>query len=229
MWALYTICTAGFQGYIILLVMARKTASDFFEKEESLKTEEVAVVEEQENNKSSAEEETIKTENIINEKEPEEQEESVESVQPTLVNESHNTLLTPEQEAQAQAYYAQYAQYMQQYQQYYAQYYPNVSTNSSVNTTANFVDPAYDYYSSSGYSAAISSNPAASFESGRASRQMTAYFDPTKFQAVLSPEMQAAQRAQKEQQQARLTAKDIEAFKKRKIEKKKGKNRWFYE
>lgn len=228
MWALYTICTAGFQGYIILLVMARKTASDFFEKEESLKTEEVAVVEEQENNKSSAEDKNIKTENIINEKEPVEQEEQEVSV-PTLVNESHNTLLTPEQEAQAQAYYAQYAQYMQQYQQYYAQYYPNVSTNSSVNTTANFVDPAYDYYSSSGYSAASSSNPAASFESGRASRQMTAYFDPTKFQAVLSPEMQAAQRAQKEQQQARLTAKDIEAFKKRKIEKKKGKNRWFYE
>ena len=211
-----------------LCIMARKTASDFFEKEESLKTEKVAVVEEQENNKSSVEDENIKSENSNNEKEPEEQE---ESVQPTLVTESHNTLLTPEQEAQAQAYYAQYAQYMQQYQQYYAQYYPNVSTNSSVTTvnSANFVDPAYDYYSSSGYSAASSSNPAASFESGRASRQMTAYFDPTKFQAVLSPEMQAAQRAQKEQQQARLTAKDIEAFKKRKIEKKKGKNRWFYE
>ena len=225
---------AVFQGYN-QLVMARKTASDFFEIEESLKTEEVAVVDEQENNSSKFEDESIKAENEKELVEPEEQEVSVESVHPVqpITNtdsHSHNTPLTPEQEAQAQAYYAQYAQYMQQYQQYYAQYYPNLSANSSVNTTAtaNTSDPVYDFYSGSGYSAS-SSNPAASFESGRASRQMTAYFDPTKFQAVLSPEMLAAQRAQKEQQQARLTAKDIEAFKKRKIEKKKGKNRWFYE
>jgi hypothetical protein len=58
---------------------------------------------------------------------------------------------------------------------------------------------------------------------------MTAYFDPNKFQAALSPEMLAAQRAQKEQQQSKLTAKEIEAFKKKRIEKKKAKNRWFYE
>ena len=116
----------------------------------------VAVEEEQENNKSSVEDENTKTENSNNEK-PARRTGGIR-YQPTLVNESHNTLhLRLNKEAQAQAYYAQYAQYMQQYQQYYAQYYPNVSTNSSVTTvnSANFVDPAYDYYSSSGYSAKV--------------------------------------------------------------------------
>ena len=118
---------------------------------------------------------------------------------------------------------------MQQYQQYYAQYYPNTTAPAASTSTLSDSDPVYDYYSGSTTNSSNHPASSTSFESTRSSRQMTAYFDPTKFQAVLSPEMQAAQRTQKEQQQSRLTAKDIEAFKKRKIEKKKGKNRWFYE
>lgn len=133
-----------------------------------------------------------------------------------------DTNVTPEQ-ALYQLQYQQYLQQCQQYQQYYSQYY---AANAPVNTPA---DPVYELYTGQPTTSASSQPPAASFDAGRANRQMAAYFDPTKFQAVLSPEMLAAQQAQKNQQQARLTSKDIEAFKKKKIEKKKGKNRWFYE
>lgn len=206
----------------------RKSASDFFENETNLESKE-------ENKKGELQ---VNELGIIKEKNteysPDEKDNATEDAdekgndsklikEPTqnsnqqIDNVQQYHTLTPEQ----QLYYAQYSQYMQQYQQYYAsQLSPAAST-----TQSSLSDPVYDYYTGT----TETTIPPVSFESTRANRQMQAYFDPTKFQAVLSPEMQSAQRAQKEQQQAKLTAKDIEKFKKRKIEKKKGKNRWFYE
>lgn len=197
--------------------MARKTATDFFSDDES--------TEEQVKHTGKEKEKQVSSDNNRNTDKDEKQ--TVVSVDNTLPVVSKdttataatttNTELTPEQ--------VQYMQYYQQYQQQYQQYYAQAQTQVQVQEVQN--DPVYELYSSG---ASSSTTPAgASFDAGRASRQMAAYFDPTKFNAVLSPEMQAAQQAQKTQQQARLTAKQIEAFKKRKIEKKKGKNRWFYE
>ena len=117
-------------------------------------------------------------------------------------------------------------QYQQYYAQYYAQYYQQQAVAPQIQAPVN--DPAYEYYTGTSTNN-NNTTPTGTFDASRANRQMSAYFDPTKFQSVLSPEMQAAQKAQKEQTQGRLTAKEIEAFKKRKIEKKKTKNRWFYE
>ena len=192
--------------------MARKTASDFFDNEpvNVEKQAETRVKEE----KTETVESTEDKDNLkdVYEKEVE-LKESVPTVLPTSTNQTQ------------EEYMKQYQQYMQQYQQYYAQYYSQYYPQSA--TTASTSDPAYEYFT--GSSAATTTPPTISFDATRASRQMSAYFDPTKFQAVLSPEMLAAQRAQKEQQQSKLTAKEIEAFKKKKIEKKKAKNRWFYE
>ena len=192
--------------------MARKTASDFFDNEpvNVEKQAETRVKEE----KTETVESTEDKDNLkdVYEKEVEPKE-SVPTVSPTSTNQTQ------------EEYMKQYQQYMQQYQQYYAQYYSQYYPQSA--TTASTSDPAYEYFT--GSSAATTTPPTISFDATRASRQMSAYFDPTKFQAVLSPEMLAAQRAQKEQQQSKLTAKEIEAFKKKKIEKKKAKNRWFYE
>lgn len=192
--------------------MARKTASDFFDNEpvNVEKQAETRVKEE----KTETVESTEDKDNLkdVYEKEVE-LKESVPTVLPTSTNQTQ------------EEYMKQYQQYMQQYQQYYAQYYSQYYPQSA--STAGTSDPAYEYFT--GSSAATTTPPTISFDATRASRQMSAYFDPTKFQAVLSPEMLAAQRAQKEQQQSKLTAKEIEAFKKKKIEKKKAKNRWFYE
>lgn len=128
--------------------------------------------------------------------------------------------LTPDQ-VQYQRYMQQCQQYQQYQQQYYAQYYNQAVLSSTITTT----DPAYEFFTSSN-----SNNPTTtSYDSTRASRQLTSFFDPTKFHSVLSPEMQALQQSQKHQQQAKLTGKEIEAFKKRKVEKKKAKNKWLYE
>jgi hypothetical protein len=197
--------------------MTRKTATDFFSDDES--TEEQV--------KHTGKEKQEKEKQVGSDKNKntdKDEKQTVVSVDNTVVSKDTTTTaaattteLTPEQ--------VQYMQYYQQYQQQYQQYYAQAQTQTQVQEVQN--DPVYELYSSG---ASSSTTPAgASFDAGRASRQMAAYFDPTKFNAVLSPEMQAAQQAQKTQQQARLTAKQIEAFKKRKIEKKKGKNRWFYE
>lgn len=239
--------------------MARKTASDFFEKEaeetvnrtagsEEIKTETGAELEKLNSEVPPSEGESDDKSEVNSIKCKSDHEEADTQVAPSIAEnedslvtsdndkdsaaalvlqqQPQNSALTPEQEAYY-AQYAQYTQYMQQYQQYYSQYYPAPAAAPPTSTIAAASDPVYDYYT--GATSSSASAPATSFESTRANRQMTAYFDPNKFQAVLSPEMQASQRAQKEQQQAKLTAKDIEAFKKRKIEKKKGKNRWFYE
>lgn len=133
------------------------------------------------------------------------------------------------QTAEYQQYYAQYQQaYVQQYQQYiqyYSQYGgaaqpPSASAAASDPTQ----DPIYAYYAET-----AAANMPKSFDSRRAARQMASYFDPSKYSSVLSPEMQAARQYDKQQQQARLTAKEIQAFKKRKQELKKKKNQWFYE
>lgn len=197
--------------------MARKTASDFFDNDEGKVKEEknenvkVPSVKKDEKTVDSPKSETSQKEKYSNEKESSEKE----------------PLCTTSSQGQSrEEYMNQYQQYMQQYQQYqqyYAQYYNQSYTNYSPTTS----DPAYEYFT--GTTSATTAPPAASFDASRASRQMAAYFDPTKFQSVLSPEMLAAQRAQKEQQQSKLSAKEIEAFKKKKIEKKKAKNRWFYE
>lgn len=123
----------------------------------------------------------------------------------------------------------QYQMYQQQYQQYYAQYYTQYYQNQpgcnvAAPAPAPINDPIYEHYT-----ATPSIPTSGSFDSSRASRQMSAYFDPNKFHAVLSPDMQAAQQFEKQKQQSRLTAKDIEAFKKRKAELKKKKNQWLYE
>lgn len=118
-----------------------------------------------------------------------------------------------------QQYYQQYYQsaYMQQYQQYYSQYSGQTGSYDPTN------DPIYAHYAES----ATSSIP--TFDQQRAGRQMAYYFDPSKHTAVLSPEMQAARAQEKQQLQARLTSKEIQAFKKKKQELKKKRNQWFYE
>lgn len=197
--------------------MARKTASDFFEEKET--TEEF--------NKTDEKEVESQQNETESENEAEAKKGKVSEAESESEKSSHGSTTSSKSPVPAQTqeeYMKQYQQYMQQYQQYYAQYY-NPYYTSTPGTTSS--DPAYEYFT--GSTAGITAPPAVSFDASRASRQMAAYFDPTKFQAVLSPEMLAAQRAQKEQQQAKLTAKEIEAFKKKKIEKKKAKNRWFYE
>ena len=198
--------------------MARKTASDFFDKDasEPVVTENVTEDEKEvEPVKSSVDSEVKDFDSENSEKEGE--------TGPSV----NSAVASGEPQAQSQEeYMKQYQQYMQQYQQYYSQYYNQYYTNNSASVPV-ASDPAYEYFT--GTSSATTAPPATSFDASRASRQMSAYFDPTKFQAVLSPEMLAAQRAQKEQQQSKLTAKEIEAFKKKKIEKKKAKNRWLFE
>lgn len=187
--------------------MARKTASDFFDKDvnEPLITDNLNV--KVDDKEVEPVESKVKTKNT----DSEDIEKKVTAAEPQIQS--------PEE------YMKQYQQYMQQYQQYYSQYYNQYYTNNNSAPVA--ADPAYEYFT--GSSTSTTAPPASSFDASRASRQMSAYFDPTKFQAVLSPEMLAAQRAQKEQQQSKLTAKEIEAFKKKKIEKKKAKNRWLFE
>ena len=202
--------------------MARKTASDFFDSgttEPTNKTLEIKQKKDKEEASENLKSENKNVDHITNKSADSPITSNDEKDQISLVSNTTNLAQYPSFTPEQQAYYVQYAQYMQQYQQYYAH-------NAAVPVPP-VPDPVYDYYA--GNIASSASATSTSFESSRASRQMTAYFDPTKFQTVLSPEMQAAQRAQKEQQQSRLTAKDIEAFKKRKIEKKKGKNRWLYE
>lgn len=195
--------------------MARKTASDFFDKAEQ---EDKKVSSVKEESKDHDKKETVKEKETFKEKESNDKTELFKTEDEKSISApSVPSTLTQEE------YMKQYQQYMHQYQQYYAHYYSQNYT-SAVSTAS---DPAYEYFS--GSSAATTAPPAVSFDASRASRQMSAYFDPTKFQTVLSPEMLAAQRAQKEQQQSKLTTKEIEAFKKKKIEKKKAKNRWFYE
>lgn len=238
---------------------ARKTASDFFKDEEPsveiVKKEESKEKIKNENEKIIKEIITLeKTENKVSLDHSKDKEQGVaQSVTETLENskftgytqyqpENPSNLisqlaLTPEQAQyhQQQQYIQQCQQYnehYQQYQQYYAQYYnqamPLLPTISSASTTAPAPasDPAYEFFTTSTTSTIPSTT---SYDSTRASRQLTSYFDPTKFHSVLSPEMQALQQIQKNQQQAKLTGKEIEAFRKRKIEKKKAKNKWLYE
>lgn len=236
----------------------RKTASDFFKDEEPsvemVKKEESKEKMKNENENNFKEIITLeKTEDKVSLDHSNDKEQGVaQSVTETLENskftgytqdqpENPSNLisqlaLTPEQAQyhQQQQYIQQCQQYnehYQQYQQYYAQYYnqsillpPHISSASaSASTTAPASDPAYEFFTTSTIPSTTS------YDSTRASRQLTSYFDPTKFHSVLSPEMQALQQSQKNQQQAKLTGKEIEAFRKRKIEKKKAKNKWLYE
>lgn len=203
--------------------MARKTASDFFDQNDTSLVEEkqqdITPFTEDENEVNSVPSEQSEVKKDDCEKESDSEQDDKETISSEIIAPTV-TPSAPQSQSQEE-YMKQYQQYIQQYQQYYAQYY---CTNNSVPVAS---DPAYEYFT--GTSAGTVPPPAASFDASRASRQMTAYFDPNKFQAALSPEMLAAQRAQKEQQQSKLTAKEIEAFKKKRIEKKKAKNRWFYE
>lgn len=210
-------------------VMSRKTAKDFFDGEETapadkniVKTEEKDGLEEKRMNtnlvqsevKDNLSDDNNEKEDLINSTDEKTPIDTTTFSNTTTATSSSNNNIS-------------YEQYVHQYQQYYAQYYSQYMMIPAQKSA----DPAYELFTGTlTPSTTNSSIPAAmSFDAGRANRQMTAYFDPTKFQSVLSPEMQAAQRTQKQQQQARLTAKEIEAFKKKKIEKKKSKNRWFYE
>ncbi len=212
--------------------MARKTASDFFDSAETkdklkldsetkTSTDEAKV--KNDLFKSEEDHNLIENSELGSEQESEDSKEPLEPVATDIATTEANSDTTAKANVTDDAN-QQYMQYMMQYQQYFTQYYSQYYPQPQPSMPATS-DPAYEFYTNTTGPVA----PAASFESTRANKQMNAYFDPNKFQAVLSPEMQAAQRAVKEQQQARLSAKEIEAFKKKKVEKKKAKNRWFYE
>lgn len=205
--------------------MARKTASDFFDSHE---TDIVEKVEAKIKNETKSKDKPEKNDHkeLYEQKEKIKQTDSEEPLEPANKETSETTVngSNSPSASDVNGHQEQYMQYMMQYQQYYAQYYSQYYAQPSNPVVS---DPAYEYYTNT--TAATSAAPSVSFDATRANNQMNAYFDPNKFQTVLSPEMQAAQRTLKEQQQSRLTAKEIEAFKKKKIEKKKAKNRWFYE
>lgn len=214
--------------------MVRKTASDFFDdKCQEDKLDELSINSEKDVKEAAVESDKEKYSESKSDCESESKglvsssASAAEKAKVEPKNESKDDKepLNPLTEPSADQQQQQYMQYMMQYQQYYAQYYSQYYSQTQ-STTPTTSDPVYELYSNN-LTAPV--NPAVSFDATRANKQMTAYFDPNKFQSVLSPEMQAAQKAAKEQQQARLTAKEIEAFKKKKIEKKKAKNRWFYE
>lgn len=203
---------------------SRKTAKDFFESEDTTST-----LDQELSNESVVNSETVpklkqgkQEEVVVVVKDSKEETKSNEILNEKDTEDSTTASILPA---------VSYEQYVQQYQQYYTQYYSQYMYMPQLQQQSQTVDPAYELFSATGSTTTNSSSiPAAmSFDAGRANRQMSAYFDPTKFHSALSPEMQAFQKSQKQQQQARLSAKEIEAFKKKKIEKKKAKNRWFYE